>query len=171
MDDHVGDAWLHLKVTEWTQTITSNNGPEEGVGEIPGMTLHAHCAVDAKSSMFRLSSGEDISKMWVQVDLVEGPALFGSGKPVERGIGIFDYGKAVDNIPSGLYCYMGFEPDHYKEIWAQVRSGAFNQSGINLTVGPLPFVGSPADLVWDVRVDHPRLFVLSATVRFSLSRH
>ncbi len=105
MDDF-GNAWVILKVTEWVQTITSNRDPDESLGDLPGMRVRANCVVDAKSSMFRLSNKEDFSKLWVEVDLVEGPALLGNGKPVEKGIGIFDYGKAVDSIPSGFYRYM-----------------------------------------------------------------
>lgn len=160
------NAWVHVKVTEWVQTITNTSDPE-AITSV-GTGLRANCTVESWSSLLRLSSGESLSKLWVEMDLIEGPALMGDGKPVASGVGVFDYGKAVENIPAGIYCYMGFQSDHYKEIWAQVRSGAFNQCGIQLDVGPLPREPAPsADLIWDVGTPHPRLYVQSATVRFS----
>jgi hypothetical protein len=166
MDDF-RNVWVSLKVTEWVQAITNSGDSEEAFSDPPGMRLRANCVIDARSSSFRLSSNEDFSKLWVEMDLVEGPALMGSGKPVEKGIGIFDYGKAVERIPSGIYCYIGFEPEHYKEIWAQVRSGAYSLSTIHLDVGPLALPKTPlGDLVWEVGSERPRLFVFGATVRF-----
>ena len=165
MED-VRNVWAILKVTEWFQAIANGSDPEGGIlSDPPGMIMRANCVVDSASSI-RLSSNEELPGLTGSVNLVEGPLLLGSGKPPETDIGLFQYGKAVDRIPSGVYCHVGFDPEHYKEIWAQVRSGAFSQCTINLEVGPLPVPNRPlADPVWDVQ-NNPRLFVLGATVQF-----
>lgn len=156
-------AYVFLNVTNWVQAIASASDPEDVVmGDLPGMTLKANCV--ASDNSLRLSSKEEFSKLWVEVYFTEGPLLLGNGKPPERGMGLFDYGKAIERIPSGVGCYIGFGPEHYKEIWAQVRSGAFSQCAIGLELAPLDRSG--AYPLWDVE-NNRRLFVLGATVRFT----
>ena len=153
---HLDWGYVFLKVTEWFQEIANSNDPE-GLEPL-GMTLRANC-VDSSSNI-RLSSNEQFSKLHIDVHLTEGPVLLGNGKPVERGIGLVHY---TTGAPSGFGCYIGLAPEHYKEVWAQVRSGAFSECTITLQVAPID--RSDRDRLWDVE-SNPRLFVLVAQILF-----
>ena len=111
------------------------------------MTLIAKCV--AFDNSLQLSSKEVLSNLSIDVSLIERPLWLSTGEPPEKGIGVFDYIKAFRTYPSGITCHLGIEPERYKEIWAQVRSGAFSQCTAHLDVAPLDRSG--AHPLWDVR--------------------
>jgi hypothetical protein len=162
---------LDLRVVDWVQIISV-----DGSIDPPGASLRARCtAVDGFH--LSLSSGENITQIPIDVGLSQGPLRVGDGKPLERGLGVFNYilseGSRVNFVRSGgqqprsaITCYIGLEPDFYNEVWAQVRSGAFSNSSISLDLGPLQSPGQP---VWQV-TNRGSLFVLGASFHFTHSR-
>jgi hypothetical protein len=118
---------------------------------------------------FAASSGESIAHIPIEVGLSQGPLTVGNGRPLEGGVGLFNYirpeGLRVNFVrseglrpPSAIACFIGLEPDFYNEVWAQVRSGAFSESSISLELAP---VQSPG---------RGNLLVLGALFHFTHSR-
>src|SRR5262249_26816111 len=144
--------------------------------DAPGASLRARCsAVDGFH--LSLSSGENITQIPIDVGLSQGPLSVGDGRPLEGGVGVFNYilseGARVAFVrsdgqrpQSSIVCYIGLETDYYNEVWAQVRSGTFSESSISLDLGPVQSSGQP---VWQV-TSRGSLFVLGASFHFSHRR-
>jgi hypothetical protein len=124
-----------------------------------------------------LSTGENIAQIPIDVGLSQGPITVGNGRPLERGVGLFNYvrseGLRLNYVrseglrpPSVITCYIGLEPAFYNEVWAQVRSGAFSESSISVDLDPLQSTGQP---VWQV-ANRGSLFVLGASFHFTHRR-
>src|SRR5262245_11839203 len=133
---------LDLRVVDWVQTISVQG------------------AIDpAEHSLRFASSVESIAHIPIDVGLSQGPLTVGNGRPLEGGVGIFNYirpegGLRVNFVrseglrpPSAIACVIGLEPDFYNEVWAQVRSGAFSESSILLELAPVQSPGRGSLLV------------------------
>ena len=154
---------LDLRVVDWVQTISA-----QGSIDTAGHSLRARCSV-MDDLRFAASSGESIAHIPIDVGLSRGPLTVGNGRPLEAGVGIFNYirpegGMRVSFVrsdlrpPSAIACVIGLEPDFYNEVWAQVGSGAFSESSISLE---LALVQSPG---------RGSLLVLGASFHFTHSR-
>jgi len=119
---------------------------------------------------FAVGSSESIAHIPIDVGLSQGPLTVGNGRPLEGGVGIFNYIRPEGGLrlnfirsegfrpPSAISCFIGLEPDFYNEVWAQVRSGAFTDSSVSLELGPVQSSGRGS------------LLVLGASFRFTHSR-
>jgi hypothetical protein len=149
---------INLKVVDWTQTISTKTEVEPET-----RSIGAECV--ATDNPFSLSTGEDITKIPIGVYFMAGPLMMGNDQPVKRGIGVFDYsgGKGLRSV---IACWIGLPAEDYAEVWAQVRSGAFTSSTIELDLAPLDFLNRH----WRI-VDQPgykgRLFVLATSINFT----
>ena len=94
--------------------------------------------------------------------------LLGSGRPIERGIGLFNYISTQGvRPPTGIGCYVSFDMEYYNEIWAQVRNGTFTSSYISLDLAPFP---EPGEHLWKIEGNRGSLFVVGAAIHFSYDR-
>jgi len=152
---------LNLRVVDWVQTISV-----KGLIDPAGPALRARCSA-MDDLRFALSGGESITQIPIDVGLSQGPLTAGNGRPLEGGVGLFNYirqeGPRVNYVrsggprpPSAIACYIGLEPDFYNEVWVQVRSGAFSESSISIDLGPVQPPG--------------QLLVLGASFNFTYSR-
>lgn len=148
-------TFVTLKVTDWFQII-SNNGPLDP----PGLSMSANVAL-ADEHDLELSTKERLRDLSIGVSFVEGTVLRGDGQPLERGIGRFNYSKGTKG---NVGCWFGLDPEHYREVWAQVRTGAATQCSITLEIAPLQKAGGFPR--WDVD-NNGSLFVLGASMHFS----
>ena len=172
---------LELRVVDWVQTIS-----DQGSIDSTGPLLRARCSA-MDGIHLTLSSGESITQIPIDVGLSQGPLTVGNGRPLERGVGLFNYVRSErvrpnyvrseelwlnyirsdgPRPPSAIVCYIGLERDFYNEVWAQVRSGAFSESSISLD---LDAIQSPGQPVWQV-TNRGSLFVVSASIHFTHSR-
>lgn len=155
---------LDLRVVDWVQTISA-----QGSINPAGHSLRARCSA-MDDLRFAASSGESIAHIPIDVSLSRGPLTVGNGRPLEGGVGLFNYirpegGLRVNFVrseglrpPSAIACVVGLEPDFYNEVWAQVKSGAFNESSISLELAPVQSPGRGS------------LLVLGASLHFTHSR-
>jgi hypothetical protein len=174
-------AHLDLRVVDWVQTISI-----QGSADSAGPSLRARCSA-MDGSYLTLSSGESITQIPIDVALFRGPLTVGDGRPLEKGVGLFNYVRSEEprtnyvrlaglrlnfvrsegvRPPSTIACYIGLEPDFYNEVWAQVRSGTFSESNISLDIDPVQSPGQPVSQV----TNRGSLFVLGASFHFIHSR-
>jgi hypothetical protein len=154
---------LDLRVVDWVQTISVH-----GAINPAGPSLRARCS--AMDDLRFANSVESIAHIPIDVGLSQGPLTVRNGRPLEGGVGIFNYirpegGLRVNFVrseglrtPSAIACVIGLEPNFYNEVWAQVRSGAFSESSISLE---LALVQSPG---------RGSLLVTGASFHFTQSR-
>jgi hypothetical protein len=155
-------AFVELSVDDWMQTISTDKETAP-----TGACIKAHCSA-AKDFDLTLSTGETISQMPIDVTLLRGPLTLGDGGPLQRGVGILNYISAAGVWPrSAIGCWVGLEGDHYNEVWAQVRSGAYTRSSISFDLAPFP---EPGERLWRIDGNRGSLFVLSASITFTYSR-
>jgi hypothetical protein len=155
-------TYVSLRVTDWIQTI-SNNSAISG----SGVALRGHCFASVDYQL-TLSTGEQLTKIPIQVDIVPGPVTRGNGQQLERGIGLFNYIRTEGvRPPSAIGCWIGLDREHYDELWAQVRAGAFSECEILLDLAPVP---GPGEARWLIRNNSASLFVLGASISFSHMR-
>jgi hypothetical protein len=155
-------AYLNLSVDEWLQTISHKSELSA-----PGASMRARCSA-LDDYQLTLSTEERITQLPIDVSFSVGPMTVGNGRPIERGIGLFNYiGNREMHPPGAIGCYLGFDLDHYNELWAQVRNGTFNSSSISLDLAPFPELG---ERLWTIRDNRGSLFVLGAAIHFKHSQ-
>jgi hypothetical protein len=143
---------LDLRVVDWVQTISA-----QGSIDPAGHSLRARCS--AMDDLRFANSVESIANIPIEVGLSQSPLMVGNGRPLEGGVGIFNYirpegGLRVNFVrserlrpPSAIACVIGLEPNFYNEVWAQVRSGAFSESSISLELASVQSPGRGSLLV------------------------
>ena len=154
---------LDLRVVDWVQTISA-----QGSIDPAGHSLRARCS--AMDDLRFANSVESIANIPIEVGLSQSPLTVGNGRPLEGGVGIFNYirpegGFRVNFVrsgglrpPSAIACVIGLEPDFYNEVWTQVRSGAFSESSISLELASVQSPGRGS------------LLVTGASIHFTHSR-
>jgi len=151
-------AFIGLIVDDWIQSISNQSYMEP-----PSMTANCHAVDDFDLSP---STGERITQIPIGVSISVGPMTRGDRRPLERGIGLFNYSNSKGVSPV-IGCYLGFDLDHYDEIWAQVRNGTFSTCTISLDLAPFP---KPGERLWKIEDNRASLFVMGAAVHFKYSR-
>ena len=160
-------AFIRLIVDDWIQSISHKSE----MMLIPhGASMCAHChAVD--DFQLTLSTEERITQIPIEVNLSAGPMTRGDRQPLERGIGLFNYisTKEVRPLrpPSVIGCYLGFDLEHYNEIWAQVHNGTFSSCTISLDLASFPV---PGEKLWKIEDNRASLFVVGAAIHFKYAR-
>jgi|SRR6516162_6491708 len=75
---------LDLRVVDWVQTISV-----QGSIDPTGHSLRARCS--AMDDLRFARNAESIAHIPIEVGLSQGPLTVGNGRPLEAGVGIFNY--------------------------------------------------------------------------------
>ena len=100
---------LDLRVVDWVQTISV-----QGSIDPTGHSLRARCSVMDDLRFAR--NAESIAHIPIEVGLSQGPLTVGNGRPLEAGVGIFNYirpegGLRVNFVRAHRDAAFASEPD------------------------------------------------------------